>query len=134
MQHNSAEYLHTLIEALRYVRGFYLGLVELSGLIDDIIVLHSLVCHTFANLKHADFVRSLSDTQYYVTDPEFEHVPVKELLSEVYISRLQCIGRFLIPFLRITSIHAPASLTRTEQAQELYTCAIIILWSVDTMF
>jgi len=44
MEHNSAEYLHTLIEAIRL---------------------------------------AFADSEYYVTDPEFEHVPVKELLSKV---------------------------------------------------
>ncbi|KAL0951352.1 hypothetical protein HGRIS_008056 [Hohenbuehelia grisea] len=46
LEHNSAEYLHALVEALRL--GF-------------------------------------ADSQWYITDPEVEHVPVKELLSKDYL-------------------------------------------------
>lgn len=28
----------------------------------------------------------MTDTQYYVTDPDFSHIPVKELLSKVAFS------------------------------------------------
>jgi gamma-glutamyltranspeptidase/glutathione hydrolase len=48
LEHNSAEYLHALIEALRL---------------------------------------AFSDTQYYVTDPEFNKIPVDELLSKEYLSK-----------------------------------------------
>ncbi|KAJ3515269.1 hypothetical protein NLJ89_g1863 [Agrocybe chaxingu] len=47
MEHNSPEYLHTLIEALRL---------------------------------------AFADSQYYVTDPDVEHVPVEELLSKEYLA------------------------------------------------
>ncbi|GLB36126.1 putative gamma-glutamyltranspeptidase [Lyophyllum shimeji] len=47
MEHNSAEYLHTLIEALRL---------------------------------------AFSDSQWYVTDPDVEHVPVDQLLSKPYLA------------------------------------------------
>ncbi|EJD04166.1 gamma-glutamyltranspeptidase [Fomitiporia mediterranea MF3/22] len=47
MEHNSAEYLHLLIESLRL---------------------------------------AFADSQYYVTDPEVEHIPVKELLSKEYLA------------------------------------------------
>lgn len=47
MEHNSPEYLHTLIEALRF---------------------------------------AFADSQYYVTDPEFHHIPVDKLLSEDYLA------------------------------------------------
>ncbi|KAG9017411.1 hypothetical protein FRB93_007526 [Tulasnella sp. JGI-2019a] len=47
MEHNSAEYLHALLESLRI---------------------------------------AFSDTRYYVTDPDVEHVPVEELLSKEYLA------------------------------------------------
>ncbi|KDQ63394.1 hypothetical protein JAAARDRAFT_377266 [Jaapia argillacea MUCL 33604] len=47
MEHNSAEYLHTLVEALRL---------------------------------------AFADSQYYVTDPDVKHIPVKELLSKEYLA------------------------------------------------
>ncbi|KAF8078650.1 gamma-glutamyltranspeptidase [Lyophyllum atratum] len=47
MEHNSAEYLHTLVEALRL---------------------------------------AFSDSQWYVTDPDVEHVPVEKLLSKSYLA------------------------------------------------
>ncbi|KNZ77438.1 Putative gamma-glutamyltransferase ywrD [Termitomyces sp. J132] len=48
MEHNSPEYLHTLIEALRL---------------------------------------AFSDSEWYVTDPEVEHVPVAQLLSKEYLAK-----------------------------------------------
>lgn len=47
MEHNSPEYLHTLIESLRL---------------------------------------AFADSQYYVTDPDVEHIPVEELLSKEYLA------------------------------------------------
>ncbi|KAI0307921.1 gamma-glutamyltranspeptidase [Multifurca ochricompacta] len=47
MEHNSAVYLHTLVEALRL---------------------------------------AFADSQYYVADPDVQHVPVKELLSKSYLA------------------------------------------------
>ncbi|KAK7694906.1 hypothetical protein QCA50_002094 [Cerrena zonata] len=47
LEHNSAPYLHTLIEALRL---------------------------------------AFADSQYYVTDPDVHHIPVKELLSKEYLA------------------------------------------------
>ncbi|KAL5535338.1 hypothetical protein ACEPAF_3432 [Sanghuangporus sanghuang] len=47
MRHNSAEYLHLLVESLRL---------------------------------------AFADSQYYVTDPDFNHIPVKELLSKEYLT------------------------------------------------
>lgn len=32
-------------------------------------------------------VNDSKDTQYYVTDPDFMHIPVAELMSKVSISR-----------------------------------------------
>ncbi|PPQ67080.1 hypothetical protein CVT25_005681 [Psilocybe cyanescens] len=51
MEHNSPDYLHTLIEALRY------------------------------ELK----LTTAKDSQYYVTDPDVEHIPVEQLLSKASI-------------------------------------------------
>jgi len=48
LEHNSPEYLHALVEALRL---------------------------------------AFADSQYYVTDPEFNNVPVDELLSKEYLSK-----------------------------------------------
>jgi len=48
MEHNSAEYLHLLVESLRL---------------------------------------AFADSQYYVADPEVQHVPVKALLSKEYLSK-----------------------------------------------
>ncbi|KAH7912602.1 gamma-glutamyltranspeptidase [Hygrophoropsis aurantiaca] len=48
MDHNSAEYLHVLVEALRL---------------------------------------AFADSQYYVTDPVFDHIPVEQLLSKEYLTR-----------------------------------------------
>ncbi|OAX44171.1 gamma-glutamyltranspeptidase [Rhizopogon vinicolor AM-OR11-026] len=48
LEHNSPEYLHALIEALRL---------------------------------------AFADSQYYVTDPEFNNIPVDELLSKEYLSK-----------------------------------------------
>ncbi|KAH7928509.1 gamma-glutamyltranspeptidase [Leucogyrophana mollusca] len=47
LEHNSAEYLHALVEALRL---------------------------------------AFADSQYYVTDPEFDYIPVEQLLSKEYLS------------------------------------------------
>ncbi|KAL5518777.1 hypothetical protein ACEPAH_460 [Sanghuangporus vaninii] len=47
MRHNSAEYLHLLVESLRL---------------------------------------AFADSQYYVTDPDFNHIPVKKLLSKEYLT------------------------------------------------
>ncbi|KAH9847414.1 gamma-glutamyltranspeptidase [Lenzites betulinus] len=47
MEHNSAEYLHILVEAMRL---------------------------------------AFADSQYYVTDPEFSDIPVKQLLSKEYLA------------------------------------------------
>lgn len=56
LEHNSAGYLHVLIEALRLA---------------------------FADSMSATEEGELTPAQYYVTDPEFAHVPVDELLSKV---------------------------------------------------
>jgi gamma-glutamyltranspeptidase/glutathione hydrolase len=48
MQHNSAEHLHAVIEALRL---------------------------------------AFADGQHYITDPDVEHIPLKELLSKEYLSK-----------------------------------------------
>ncbi|CAB4446275.1 unnamed protein product [Rhizophagus irregularis] len=48
LEHNSTQYIHTLIESLRL---------------------------------------AFADSQYYVTDPEVHHIPIKELLSKEYLSK-----------------------------------------------
>ncbi|KAI6136540.1 gamma-glutamyltranspeptidase [Pisolithus sp. B1] len=57
MEHNSPEYLHTLIEALRQQTVA----VVLIGFPSP-------------------------DSRYYVTDPEFHHIPVNKLLSKDYLA------------------------------------------------
>ncbi|KAG6851081.1 hypothetical protein H0H93_002973 [Arthromyces matolae] len=64
MEHNSPEYLHTLIEALR---------LAFSGL--------------FLHRETTDYSNSRPDSEWYVTDPDVEHVPVAQLLSKEYLSQ-----------------------------------------------
>jgi gamma-glutamyltranspeptidase/glutathione hydrolase len=65
LEHNSVEYLHILIESLRLA---FAG--ETKSVHDGRVV------------AGAD-ISAVSDTRYYVTDPEIVHVPVKEMLSKV---------------------------------------------------
>ncbi|PPQ83910.1 hypothetical protein CVT26_009087, partial [Gymnopilus dilepis] len=63
MEHNSPEYLHTLIESLRYAT-----LPKFSFIM--------LTCLSLA----------FADSQYYVTDPDVEHIPIEQLLSKDYLA------------------------------------------------
>jgi hypothetical protein len=83
MEHNSAEYFHALIEALRYATHCQQG-----------VCLRLSFCYVLFRLAFAGalglfrirlvFAQTITlDSRYYVTDPDVEHVPVKELLSKV---------------------------------------------------
>lgn len=58
LEYNSAAYLHILIEALRL---------------------------SFADSEYGILDIAYHSAQYYVTDPEFEQIPVQELLSKEYL-------------------------------------------------
>ena len=84
MEHNSAEYLHTLVEALRF--SFTCPLRKIladsdskpEGLPSQVI----LLCYTGRRLSN--FYSHGPDSQHYVTDPDLQYVPVKELLDKVW--------------------------------------------------
>ena len=79
MEHNSAGYLHALVEALRFTL-----LRHLYELGTDSRVKGSRLQ---VNLCRFTFWMSLNsvtaDSQYYVTDPDFQSIPLKELLDKV---------------------------------------------------
>lgn len=84
MEHNSAEYLHTLVEALRFSSMCPLRILadpdsKLEGLPSQVII---LLCHTGWRLSR--LYSHGSDSQHYVTDPDLQYVPVKELLDKVW--------------------------------------------------
>jgi len=62
MDHNSPEYLHILIEALRLA---FAGMFSVP---------------TVMLANQPDLI---ADSQWHVTDPDVQHVPVDELLSKV---------------------------------------------------
>uniref|UniRef100_A0A0W0FGJ2 Putative gamma-glutamyltranspeptidase n=1 Tax=Moniliophthora roreri TaxID=221103 RepID=A0A0W0FGJ2_MONRR len=66
MEHNSAEYLHILVEALRHV----------SSWPDIIDILLTAPLHRLA----------FADSQWYVADPDVVDVPVKDLLNKEYLA------------------------------------------------
>jgi gamma-glutamyltranspeptidase/glutathione hydrolase len=97
VDHNSAQYMHILIEALRWVLTSYMRKAT-----DDWAGLRSLVCLPIRAIRGQTCLLSfpfLTDSKstlyqliygtltrlarYYVTDPDVEYVPVKELLSKV---------------------------------------------------
>ncbi|KAJ9108219.1 hypothetical protein QFC19_002466 [Naganishia cerealis] len=71
-----------------------LGIIEQLeelGKLDDILTLeHNSVeyLHVLIESLRIKLIRSpISDTRYYVTDPDVVHVPVKEMLSEEYLKQ-----------------------------------------------
>ena len=83
MDHNSPEYLHTLVEALRLILCASLHEVRLIpkprlAFAGDS---PSLRYVGWFQLRLCDL-----DSQHYVADPDVQHVPVKELLSRVRLS------------------------------------------------
>lgn len=63
MEHNSVEYLHALVEAMR---------LAFAGTSLQFFVRRPPLIYNF-----------WIDSEYYVTDPDVAHVPVEELLSKV---------------------------------------------------
>jgi gamma-glutamyltranspeptidase/glutathione hydrolase len=80
MEHNSVQYLHTLIEALRYYL-FYLPLNTTNVVVCDSSLAFSGLFQ-LSIIALSSYEAHLIDSQYYVTDPDMEYVPVKELLSK----------------------------------------------------
>jgi hypothetical protein len=82
MEHNSAEYLHTLVEALRFIHlyapfnlEFVLMPVQRLAFAGD-----SPPCSSVGIFRDCLNL----DSQHYATDPDLEYVPVKDLLDKVY--------------------------------------------------
>jgi len=93
MDHNSPEYLHILIEALRLA---FAGMLSVQALVPA---------------NQPDLV---ADSQWYVTDPDVQHVPVDELLSNVCLYFFLLLQR-LISCLGISS--QTSSPDRSDQDQ-----------------
>ncbi len=83
MEHNSAEYLHTLVEALR----FSLPCLQHPILADPDPKLEGSPLQVISFVIPVGFFRDSTsialDSQHYVTDPDLQYVPVKELLDKV---------------------------------------------------
>ncbi len=79
LEHNSAEYLHALVETLRYV---YLATHQVASNLMLLLGLPSQVLFTPNSLLFPSN-HELLDTQYYVSDPAVHPVPVEKLLSKV---------------------------------------------------
>lgn len=78
MEHNSAEYLHVLIEALRFVPAI------VSTPSSLIIESTRLAFAGRGPYSPPEFViHHALDTQWFVADPEVQPVPVEKLLSKV---------------------------------------------------
>lgn len=116
MDHNSPEYLHLLVESLRWS--------------------FSLFCNE-SNLNLIITRLAFADSQYYVTDPEFAHIPVKELLSKVRPAvrhPLFC-WSYEHALLRNTSLHGLNYSNPTRRIPKLFTLVyyLIQLFFSDTL-
>jgi gamma-glutamyltranspeptidase len=76
MEHNSAEYLHAIIEALRYECHTSKTMTKFVS------ELHLLVPLNGFDLKHL-LIEHYSDSMHWVTDPDMMPVPAQKLLSKV---------------------------------------------------
>lgn len=88
MKHNSAEYLHVLVEAMRWVGYELLTLGRGADTISRLAFTGTVgFCwYYIKNLIYYCF--PFLDSEYYVTDPEFGYIPVNELLSKVSLAAI----------------------------------------------
>lgn len=95
LDHNSPLYLHILIEALRLA---FADSESITASRDHFPRLPSRRAATTSHISRAIVLPATAvpaklkrrPARYYVTDPDVEHVPVKEMLSKV--GRHRCAG------------------------------------------
>lgn len=82
MEHNSAEYLHILVESMRCALPSA-ALDPTGSYSPPLPGSRSRVCSANGPIPSPTYARRVTDSQYYVTDPEFSKIPVEQLLSKV---------------------------------------------------